>query len=84
MSKKFKVQGIPTLVFIDGTTGKLITSDGRNCIVEDPKGVDFPWYPKALSEILCGKLVKQDGEVSCSEALDRKVKGLYFSAHWVS
>ncbi|EGB12089.1 hypothetical protein AURANDRAFT_16440, partial [Aureococcus anophagefferens] len=29
LSRKFKVQGIPTFVLVDGETGELITADGR-------------------------------------------------------
>ena len=38
LTKKFQVQAIPTLVFIEGRTGKLISTDGRNNILDDPEG----------------------------------------------
>ncbi len=38
LTKKFSVQAIPTLVFLEGRTGKLITTDGRNNILDDPQG----------------------------------------------
>mmetsp|Transcript_4228 Transcript_4228/g.5466 ORF Transcript_4228/g.5466 Transcript_4228/m.5466 type:complete len:178 (+) Transcript_4228:101-634(+) len=42
LSKKFGVVGIPTLVLLD-ETGKEITRNGRQKIMEDPKGKGFPW-----------------------------------------
>jgi nucleoredoxin len=41
LSEKYGVRGIPTLVILDGKTGKLITTDGRGKVTQDPKG--FPW-----------------------------------------
>ena len=38
-----RVQGIPTLVLLDGKTGELITKDGRNIISSDAAGANFPW-----------------------------------------
>ncbi|CAH1232255.1 NXN [Branchiostoma lanceolatum] len=85
LSKKFKVQGIPTFVILDACTGKLITKDGRLRVSEDPVGVSFPWHPTPLSEILQGKLLRRNGdtteEVDISSLAGRPV-GLYFSAHW--
>ena len=84
LTKKFRIQGIPSLVLIDGITGKLISNDGRNNILDDPEGTSFPWYPKPLSDILQGELKLESKEIDCQQALHGKVKGLYFSAHWVS
>ncbi len=78
--------GIPTLVFIDGETGKLITSDGREKVTSDAEAKNFPWYPKKLCDILQeneGKLKTKDGETTVDAATAGKVTGLYFSAHWV-
>jgi len=79
LSKKFKVQGIPSLAIIDGE-GKTITTDGRSAVMEDPKGDKFPWIPptpvekaKEVLDLLGSDLVGQAGG---------KPIGLYFSAHW--
>lgn len=84
LSRKFKVSGIPTLVFIDGQSGKLITMDGRKIVSEDPRGENFPWKPKPLQELLGTEFINNSGETVPASALDGKVVGLYFSAHWVS
>lgn len=84
LSKKFKVQGIPTLVLVN-KEGKLITTDGRTIVMEDERGNDFPWTPKTFPEIIPGKLINKEGEEKewdSDTAAD--VIGLYFSAHWVS
>lgn len=84
LSKKFKVQGIPTLVFIEANTGNLVTTKGRESVGSDPEGKEFPWHPKPFSEIIKGELLKGDTKVQSDEALAGKIKGFYFSAHWVS
>lgn len=84
LTKKYKVQGIPSLVMVEGKTGKLITTDGRNNMLDDPEGEHFPWYPQPLSDFLKGPLRCGAGTVDSETALKGKVTGLYFSAHWVS
>jgi len=82
LSSKFKVQGIPTVVILDGT-GKLITKDGRSALSQDPTGEDIPWKPKSLKEILDGaKLLGKNGEQFGVDVLNDKVYAFYFSAHW--
>ena len=84
LSKKFKVQGIPTLVFVDGKTGSLITADGRSIIGDDPTGAQFPWKPQPFLEMISsGKFVNKDKEETTWGDLKGKVIGFYFSAHWV-
>ena len=83
LSKKFKVSGIPTLVFIDGKTGSLITVDGRSIVSDDQEGTGFPWKPKPFSEMISGKFVNKDKDETTWEELKGKVIGFYFSAHWV-
>eukprot|EP00413_Alexandrium_margalefii_P013562 CAMPEP_0204532544 /NCGR_PEP_ID=MMETSP0661-20131031/11780_1 /ASSEMBLY_ACC=CAM_ASM_000606 /TAXON_ID=109239 /ORGANISM="Alexandrium margalefi, Strain AMGDE01CS-322" /LENGTH=417 /DNA_ID=CAMNT_0051538795 /DNA_START=85 /DNA_END=1338 /DNA_ORIENTATION=+ len=81
LSKKFKVNGIPSLVILDAE-GKTITKDGRSAVSADPKGEEFPWKPKTLKDILAdAKFIGKEGPVDNS-ALDGKVLAFYFSAHW--
>lgn len=82
LSSKFKVQGIPTLVFLDGETGALITSEGRSKVTTDPKGENFPWHPIPLSELMKGPVQSKEGEVQLEKAIEGKITGIYFSAHW--
>ena len=87
LSKKFKIQGIPALVIVEGKTGKLITTDGRNNVLDDPEGSKFPWFPVPLSEKLKGPLCCHTGLLDADQAAARlrgKIKAIYFSAHWVS
>ena len=51
LSNPFKVQGIPTLVFLDGKTGEVINSDGRSAISGDDYITDFPFRPKDVYDI---------------------------------
>jgi len=82
LSKKYKVQGIPSLIVL-GPDGAVITKDGRSKVMEDfDECAGFPWAPKALSEVLGDSFLKQDGSTVGREALEGKTLGLYFSAHW--
>jgi thiol-disulfide isomerase/thioredoxin len=51
LSTKFKVSGIPTLVFIDGTTGKVINKNARGAISRSTFVEDFPFIPAATSDL---------------------------------
>eukprot|EP00401_Gymnodinium_catenatum_P042562 CAMPEP_0117563060 /NCGR_PEP_ID=MMETSP0784-20121206/55295_1 /TAXON_ID=39447 /ORGANISM="" /LENGTH=425 /DNA_ID=CAMNT_0005360685 /DNA_START=131 /DNA_END=1408 /DNA_ORIENTATION=+ len=82
LSKKYKVQGIPSLIIL-GAEGEVITKEGRNKVMdnfEDCAG--FPWKPPTLAEALGETFLKQDGSMVGREAIDGKTLGLYFSAHW--
>jgi len=79
LSKRFKVQGIPCLVILDGATGDLITREGRSKI-DDME--NFPWTPKPFSELLGSTFIAQGGAHVGLEAVKDKILGLYFSAHW--
>lgn len=86
LSSKFKVQGIPTLLFLNATTGDVINKQGREVVMTDPEGKNFPWAPRTFQEIMRnngGKLVDKSGEeFDFATVSSGKVLGLYFSAHW--
>lgn len=85
LARYFRVQSIPALIIIESDTGKLVTSSGRACVVDDPIGSWFPWRMREISEILSEiSLVGTDGMKISFESISSKIKGLYFSAHWVS
>jgi len=82
LSKKYKVQGIPSVVILDADAN-VITKDGRAALSGDPTGENFPWKPKTLPEIMGSlKFVGNDGSTCGSEAVKDKVVAFYFSAHW--
>lgn len=81
LSKKYKVQGIPTLVIV-GEDGKTITKDGRKAISEDPNGKNFPWKPPTIKDSLGNEFVDGAGKTVTLDGLARKNIGIYFSAHW--
>lgn len=83
LSKQFKVDGIPSLVLLDGATGNVLSKDGRSVIMDDPSGAQFPWAPKPLEELLGDVVLDGAGkELQRTEALKDKYVMLYFSAHW--
>jgi len=53
LSELYGVEGIPSLVIVD-KDGSTITKDGRAAVSSDPKGDDFPWYPKPVSDLALG------------------------------
>lgn len=81
LSKKFKVQGIPTLVLVD-KYGEVITTDARSEVMEDPAGERFPWRPPTFQEAMPDTLVRSDGSEVSYASLAGKTIGIYFSAHW--
>jgi len=82
LSKKFKVNGIPSFVILD-KDGNTITTDGRSAISEDPSGENFPWVPPTFAEVMSDRvLVKNDGTEVPYASLSGKTIGVYFSAHW--
>jgi len=82
LSKKYKVQGAPSLVVL-GPDGKVVTTDGRSKVMENFEDCEgFPWVPLTFSEALGESFVRQDGSKVGVDALKGKTLGLYFSAHW--
>lgn len=79
LSKKFKVQGIPSFVILDAD-GKVITKDGREAISKDPTGEKFPWVPPTAAEK--AKIVLDTLGADLVQKTSGKFIGLYFSAHW--
>jgi len=80
LSQKFKVQGIPMLILLDGS-GKLLTKQGREAVASPEK---FPWKPPTIADVLGSELVSSGGNkvsvMSLKEA--GTYIALYFSAHW--
>lgn len=90
LSKEFEVKGIPSLVLLDGSTGELITKQGRkavsgNVVEEFPFDSYRPLFTKGASLLqqLGDTLVGKDGNLDTKTALAGKdAVGIYFSAHW--
>jgi len=79
LSKKFKVQGIPSVVIVDAS-GELITKDGREAICSDPTGLKLPWNPPTKEEKK-QMILDTLGSDLIAKANGKPI-GLYFSAHW--
>merc|ERR1712137_10783 len=83
LDKKFKVQGIPTIILLD-SEGGVLNKNGRGVISNDPTGADFPWRQRTLAEMMSSAKLVSDagGEQSGADVLGKKVFAFYFSAHW--
>lgn len=49
---KLKLQGIPHLAILDGFDASVITLDGRTKVLKDKFGLEFPWRPKTLLNLM--------------------------------
>ena len=81
LSNKYKVQGIPTLVLVDGKTGEAYNTDARGDVGEDPMGKKFPWRPPTLADAMGEFFVNGKGEQVAVASVMKGNFGLYFSAH---
>jgi len=83
MARKYKANGIPHLVVVDGETFEVITDDGTDGVRNDEEG--FPWRPKTFGEVWPDKILASKGSPEkflASEELKDKYLMLYASAHW--
>jgi len=51
LAQKYRCQGIPYLVVLDGKTGEEITTNGRSAVSGENFIENFPWYPKEMYDI---------------------------------
>ncbi|KAI3354139.1 hypothetical protein L3Q82_018685 [Scortum barcoo] len=79
---KYKVTSIPSLVFVDAATGKVVCRNGLLVVRDDPKGLEFPWGPKPFAEVVAGPLLRNNRQTTDSSSLEGHYVGVYFSAHW--
>ncbi|XP_037124397.1 nucleoredoxin [Syngnathus acus] len=79
---KYKVTSIPSLVFVDVATGKVVCRNGLLVVRDDPKGLEFPWGPKPFAEVVAGPLLRSNRQSIDSACLEGHYVGVYFSAHW--
>ncbi|KAI5611146.1 nucleoredoxin [Silurus asotus] len=79
---KYKVTSIPSLVFVDATTGKVVCRNGLLVVKDDPKGLEFPWGPMPFAEVVAGPLLRNNRQTTDSSSLEGSYVGIYFSAHW--
>jgi hypothetical protein len=65
-----RTSGIPALVLLDGQTGELISTNGRQIIQTDPTGEGFPWGLQWQLENEMGHITSgQTGLFACCAVL---------------
>ncbi|XP_043910248.1 nucleoredoxin isoform X1 [Protopterus annectens] len=79
---RYRISNIPSLVFIDTATGKIVCRNGLLVIRDDPEGLEFPWGPIPFYEVIAGSLLQSNGQLQDSSILEGSYVGVYFSAHW--
>ncbi len=81
LNRTFKVEGIPSLVLLDGKTGEAYNKDARGDLGEDPMGKAYPWKPPTFEEALGDTFVNGQGDKVDAASVTSKPFALYFSAH---
>ncbi|XP_049794656.1 nucleoredoxin-like [Schistocerca nitens] len=75
--------GCPSLVLLEGGTGRVLSAAAGEHLLRDPEGRGFPWRPRPVSHVLhAAALVAADGSSTAFRDVDATIAGLYFSAHW--
>jgi len=81
LANQYGAMGIPHLVVLD-KDGSVLQADGVGEVSVDADGLNFPWRPKPLTELLPSEYIDSDGNRHAMSELDGKYLMLYFSAHW--
>lgn len=84
LTAMYQAHGMPHLVVIDAKNGSTITTNGVDCLQEDPVGQNFPWRPQRVVDVLPAEYMvveNEENEVFYPLSdLDDKYLLLYFSA----
>lgn len=51
LSEKYGVNGIPSLVILDGASGDIITKSGRGAVMGDQDFNNFPFHPQPVGDL---------------------------------
>ena len=52
LSPMYKVKGIPHKVFLDGEDASVYTLEGRDKVLRDPYGLEYPYKPRSLAALV--------------------------------
>ena len=52
LSPMYKVRGIPHMVFLDGEDASIYTLEGRDKVLRDPYGLEYPYKPRSLAALV--------------------------------
>jgi len=72
LSRMFSVEGIPTVIVL-GPDRKVLSSDARSAISNDPDGANFPWLPPLVDDLEdCSKINENLTVVALADGCDDK------------
>jgi hypothetical protein len=82
LQRRYRYRQLPCLMLVEADDGRLITDLGKQSISSDPLGLKFPWQLPSVETIFGnGQLLNGPKDVVDShQALDGKIKGLYFAS----
>lgn len=83
LATMYKAVGIPSLVVID-RDGQLLSRDAVSQVACDPTGLNFPWRPRHLVDILPEYYLHSDSdkEIFRTRDLDDKYLLIYAAGQW--
>lgn len=93
LSRRYRIKsGVPTLVLL-GRDGTTVSVSAQEKLLEDPCGVNFPWRPRPVDQVLKDVVLQPGGTFYSEhknftkedirfEDLPDGIKGFYFSANW--
>ncbi|KAL3270829.1 hypothetical protein HHI36_021348 [Cryptolaemus montrouzieri] len=92
LSRRYRIKsGVPTLVLLD-KDGATISISAQDKLLEDPHGLNFPWRPRPVDQVLKDIVLLPGGTYfkehsGSSQDIQYKdipdgIKGFYFSANW--
>ncbi|XP_044764176.1 nucleoredoxin-like [Coccinella septempunctata] len=92
LSRRYRIKsGVPTLVLLD-KDGTTISISAQDKLLEDPHGLNFPWRPRPVDQVLKdvglipgGMFYKEHQNTKVDvryEDIPDGIKGFYFSANW--
>jgi len=84
LAMEYKLNGFRSaIVLVDPKTGTCFNKYGREAILSDPTGINFPWkrHPKEFWDIFQGEIYKTGGQSINTQALRRQQSflGIYFT-----
>jgi hypothetical protein len=84
LSRIYHVHAIPSLIFLDPNDGHVLSTNGREMILNysDSATNDFPWAMLPIHQLLQHDLISNTSYGLIDANIHGKILFLYFSASW--
>eukprot|EP00594_Rhizosolenia_setigera_P006435 CAMPEP_0178948600 /NCGR_PEP_ID=MMETSP0789-20121207/5572_1 /TAXON_ID=3005 /ORGANISM="Rhizosolenia setigera, Strain CCMP 1694" /LENGTH=424 /DNA_ID=CAMNT_0020629003 /DNA_START=157 /DNA_END=1431 /DNA_ORIENTATION=- len=87
----YKVDSIPHLSILDGSSGRILKVEATADVIEDPDGLEFPWEQKSFDDLLSDDVMmhsnpsdveNEDAPKTAMSTLGDKYLMMFLSAQW--